>query len=92
MGCLIALLLSSQVTVAQTVPSFLKANPRWVDSVFNALTPDQRIAQLMMVAGYSNRNRRYEDSLMRLIQTYKVGGVVFFQGGPIRQAKLANNI
>jgi len=77
---------------AQTVPSFLKANPRWVDSVLNALTPDQRIAQLIMIAGYSNRTPAYEDSLMALVQQYQVGGIVFFQGGPTRQARLNNKL
>ncbi|WP_128543088.1 glycoside hydrolase family 3 N-terminal domain-containing protein [Larkinella soli] len=90
--CLAGIFLLVQSAGAQTVPSFLKANPRWVDSVFNALTPDQRIAQLIMVAGFSNRNKAYEDSLMALVQTYQVGGIVFFQGGPIRQARLVNRI
>ncbi|RYD90235.1 MAG: serine hydrolase, partial [Sphingobacteriales bacterium] len=85
-------LVSLQSAHSQTVPSFLKANPRWVDSVFNALTPDQRIAQLIMVAGFSNRSKGYEDSLMALIQTYQIGGAVFFQGGPIRQARLVNRL
>ncbi|GAB3916082.1 glycoside hydrolase family 3 N-terminal domain-containing protein [Larkinella terrae] len=70
----------------------MKANPRWVDSVFNAMTPDQRISQLIMVAGFSNRTKSYEDSLMTLVKTYQIGGIVFFQGGPIRQARLINRL
>lgn len=81
-----------QLLSAQTLPSFLRANPRWVDSVFNALTPDERIAQLFMVAAYSNRDRAYEDSLMNIVRTYKIGGLVFFQGGPIRQARFQNRL
>lgn len=79
---------------AQSItPSFLTpASHRWADSVFNALTPDERIAQLIMVAGYSNRTPAYEDSLVNLIDLYKLGGVVFFQGGPVRQARLANRL
>ena len=49
-------------TVAQTTPAFLQPNPRidrWVDSVFTTLTPDERIGQLIMVAGYSNRTPAY---------------------------------
>ena len=66
---------------------------RWADSVFATLTPDERIGQLIMVAGYSNRNRAsYEDSLVTLVRTNKLGGVVMFQGGPIRQAKLTNRL
>jgi beta-N-acetylhexosaminidase len=92
LACTLCFLFSFQSAHSQTVPSFLKANPRWVDSVFNALTPDQRIAQLIMVAGFSNRSKGYEDSLMALIQTYQIGGAVFFQGGPIRQARLVNRL
>ena len=91
------LTVSTTVLNAQVTPSFLRTIPndkalRWVDSVFNALTPDERIAQLIMVAGYSNRSRSYEDSLTMLVHDYKVGGVVFFQGGPVRQAKLNNRL
>lgn len=45
-----------------------------------------------MVAGYSNRKPAYEDSLVTLVRTNKLGGVVMFQGGPIRQAKLINRL
>jgi beta-N-acetylhexosaminidase len=92
LACTCCLLLSLHTAHSQTVPSFLKANPRWVDSVFNALTPDQRIAQLIMVAGFSNRSKSYEDSLMTLVKNHQIGGVVFFQGGPIRQARLVNRL
>ncbi|WP_400194027.1 glycoside hydrolase family 3 N-terminal domain-containing protein [Hymenobacter sp. B81] len=62
----------------------------WVDSVMKTLTPDQRVAQLFMVAAYSNRQRIDEDSVSRLVQQYGVGGLIFFQGGPVRQARLLN--
>ena len=81
---------------AQTTPSpVLQLTPRqnhWADSVFATLTPDERLGQLIMVAGYSNRKPSYEDSLVTLVRTYKLGGVVMFQGGPIRQAKLTNRL
>ncbi|GAA4374637.1 glycoside hydrolase family 3 N-terminal domain-containing protein [Hymenobacter koreensis] len=74
-----------------TPPPFTKyLNSPWVDSVMKTLTPDQRVAQLFMVAAYSNRKRIDEDSVSRLVQQYGVGGLIFFQGGPVRQAKLLN--
>ncbi|AKD53980.1 glycoside hydrolase family 3 N-terminal domain-containing protein [Spirosoma radiotolerans] len=83
-------------TFAQTTPStFLKLNARqscWADSVFTNMAPDDRIAQLIMVAGYSNRRPAYEDSLITLVRTNKLGGVVMFQGGPVRQATLTNRL
>ncbi len=75
--------------------SFLEAlstESRWVDSVFNTLTPDERITQLMIVEGYSNQGRKYEKDLLMLVKRYKVGGIIFFQGGPIRQARLTNKL
>ncbi|GAB3328760.1 glycoside hydrolase family 3 N-terminal domain-containing protein [Hymenobacter humi] len=54
------------------------------------LTPNQRAAQLFMVAAYSNRTRVDEDSISALIQQYGIGGLIFFQGGPGRQARLLN--
>ncbi|TPE43098.1 glycoside hydrolase family 3 protein [Pontibacter mangrovi] len=62
----------------------------WVDSVFNTLTPEERIAQLIVIEAFSNKGPKYEADVMRLIKEYKVGGIIFFQGGPVRQAKLTN--
>jgi beta-glucosidase-like glycosyl hydrolase/CubicO group peptidase (beta-lactamase class C family) len=65
-------------------------NHRWVDSVFNSLSADEKIAQLIMVAAYSNRDENHEREILKLIREQKVGGLVFFQGGPVRQARLIN--
>ncbi|MEM9023682.1 MAG: glycoside hydrolase family 3 N-terminal domain-containing protein, partial [Bacteroidota bacterium] len=62
----------------------------WVDSVMNSLTPEQRIAQLFMVAAYSNKGAAHVASIDKLVEETKIGGLIFFQGGPIRQAKLTN--
>ncbi len=71
-------------------PSFLEEDSVWVDSVFNTLSPQDRIAQLFMVAAYSNKGLTHVASIKKLIQDYKIGGLIFFQGGPVRQAMLTN--
>ncbi len=72
-------------------PAFIQyLHSPWVDSLMRVLTPDQRVAQLFMVAAYSNRKRVDEDSVSTLIQQYGIGGLIFFQGGPGRQARLLN--
>lgn len=63
----------------------------WVDSVFNTLTPEERIAQLIIVEAFSDQGPAYEADVMRLVKEYKVGGLIFFQGGPVRQARLTNS-
>ena len=62
----------------------------WVDSVYNTLNQDQKIGQLFMIAAYSNKGERYYGDLENLVTEFHVGGLIFFQGGPIRQAQLIN--
>ena len=62
----------------------------WVDSVFQTLTPEQKIGQFFMVATFSNRHENHYQYIDHLIQTNHVGGLIFFQGGPNRQAILTN--
>lgn len=72
-------------------PPFLNyLHTRWVDSVFNTLSPDERIAQLILVAAYSNRGDEHRREILNMIHEQKVGGLVFFQGGPARQVTLIN--
>src|SRR5690606_2444445 len=43
-----------------------------------------------MAAAYSNRDEAHEQEILKLIRDQKVGGLVFFQGGPVRQSRLIN--
>jgi beta-N-acetylhexosaminidase len=62
----------------------------WADSVFNSLTEDQRIAQLMVIRAHSNLGPEHVAKVAEDISKYDVGGLCFFQGGPVRQANLTN--
>ncbi|HAW52856.1 MAG TPA: hypothetical protein DCX54_11105, partial [Flavobacteriales bacterium] len=64
-------------------PPFLTISTPWADSVFNTLSQDERIAQLFMVAAYSNRDEKHENELKDLIENYGIGGLIYFQGGPV---------
>ena len=71
-------------------PPFYDTNTVWVDSLMQLLTPEQRIAQLFMVAAYSNKGEEHKNEIATLIQDYHIGGFMFMQGGPVRQAQLTN--
>lgn len=78
---------------AQTPVPFIKTlnNPnRWVDSVFNKMTRNEKIGQLFMVRAHTDLGQKYADSVGKVIAKEHLGGVVFFQGGPGRQAVLTN--
>ena len=63
---------------------------KWVDSVFSTMSLEEKIGQLFMVAAYSNKSENDNLEVEKLIDESKVGGLIFFQGGPKRQAKLTN--
>jgi beta-glucosidase-like glycosyl hydrolase len=43
-----------------------------------------------MIAAYSNKGESHIDTIQKLIKENGIGGLVFFQGGPVRQAKQTN--
>ena len=71
-------------------PAFLDAGAEWADSVYESLSRDERIAQLFMVRAYSNMGEEHTEAILKLIRKHNIGGLCFFQGGPVRQAKLVN--
>jgi beta-N-acetylhexosaminidase len=62
----------------------------WVDSVYNHMNRREKIAQLFMIRAHTDRGEKYQDSVAKVIQKEQIGGLVFFQGGPARQAALTN--
>ena len=90
---LLVLLLISQLTFSQSTKfseSKSLAQTKWVDSVYNKMSLDERIGQLFMVAAYSNKDSVHTNAIEKLVSNYKIGGLIFFQGGPKRQANLTN--
>ena len=82
----------SQLTFPQNAdPPFLKYfNHPWVDSVFNSLSSEERIAQCIWIAAYSNKDVSHEVEVSDIIRNYGPGGIVFFQGTAEKQGELTN--
>lgn len=81
----------SNPPAGQTAPSFLReAHSAWVDSLMQKMTLDEKIGQLIMIAGYSNRTAAFEEELSNDLRKYKPGGIIFFQGNPKDQIRLTN--
>jgi beta-glucosidase-like glycosyl hydrolase/CubicO group peptidase (beta-lactamase class C family) len=66
------------------------AETHWVDSIYGQMTLEEKVGQLFMVAAYSNKDTTHTNAIEKLIRNQKIGGVIFFQGGPLRQANLTN--
>ncbi len=68
----------------------LEAQQKWVDSIYNALTLEEKIGQLYMVMVFSNQDDKTHASIIDHIKNDKIGGVIFSKGGPVRQANITN--
>ena len=66
------------------------AETHWVDSIYGQMTLEEKVGQLFMVAAYSNKDTTHTNAIEKLIRNQKIGGLIFFQGGPLRQANLTN--
>jgi hypothetical protein len=69
---------------------FKQKQALWADSVLASMTLEQKIGQLFMIAAFSNRNENDYRRLEEQIRKYHIGGVIFFQGNPLKQAELTN--
>ena len=63
-----------------------------VDSALSAMSIDEKIGQLFMVAAYSNKGEDHQAELEKLVRQYHIGGVITMQGGPERQKKLLHRL
>lgn len=71
-------------------PVFLSGKHSWTDSLMQRMTLEEKVGQLFMVAAYSNRDAEHVGEIEKLIKEYHIGGLIFMQGGPHRQAQLTN--
>ncbi len=82
---------SADYLTKDELPPFHQGQIAWADSVLNTLSLEEKIGQLIMVPGYSNQGEKHVNHVEKLIKKYNVGGIIFFQGGPLRQTKQLNN-
>ncbi|HTL82695.1 MAG TPA: glycoside hydrolase family 3 N-terminal domain-containing protein [Bacteroidia bacterium] len=71
-------------------PFYAEENKRWVDSIMKKMTVDEKIGQLFMVAAWSNKDAKHIAEITNMIKLNKIGGLIFMQGGPVKQAQLTN--
>ena len=76
-----SLLLMAQTVLGQQVQP-------WVDSVYAAMSEEERVGQLLMIRAHSDLGPRHIAAIKEFVTDYHIGGLCFFQGTPTRQADL----
>ena len=90
---LFILILSTQKLNSQTVDPLISEDflnqEKWVDSIYNKLTLDEKIGQLFFVQATS-KNKNNSEKILNDIKNFKIGGLIFSTGHPSIQANLTN--
>ena len=89
LGAILALTISCQQTKPVKITKVNSAEI-WTDSVYKTMSLKEKVGQLFMVAAYSNRDAKHIENLEKLVKEQAIGGLCFFQGGPVRQANMTN--
>ncbi len=82
LGCIV-LFFSAAQCIAQDAES------RWVDSVYNSLTLEQRVGQLICMRA-NQPDKPFFDDVAKYIKKYNIGGVCFFRADAEAQVKKTN--
>ena len=88
---LIFLIFSGKCFAKNDPPFYSEPGALWADSILKNLTREERIAQLIMVAAWSNKDSTHIKDVRKQITNWGIGGLIFFQGGPVREALLTND-
>lgn len=73
-------------------PPFYNQDSQWVDSLMQNLSLKDKISQLFIIAVYSDKTEKYNQQIIKLLNNYKVGGILFMEGSPVNQVKLTNRL
>ncbi len=89
---LLLLLLCTSAGAQRFTPVYKsEESEKWADSVLRQMAYQDKIGQLFMVDAFSNKDSLHVRQITALIDSFRIGGLIFFQGGPYRQAVLTNN-
>src|SRR5690625_3925614 len=68
----------------------LIAQMQWVDEKYNAMTLEEKVGQLFIVAAYSNRDETHYSAIENLVKEEAIGGLIFMQDQADKQIELIN--
>ena len=95
---LVLICFCAQISFAQEIINnpLLSEDPieqqKWVDSLYNSMSLKERVGQLYMVQVMSEHSDKVNNKVVELIKSEHIGGVIYSNGGPYRQAKLNNQL
>lgn len=68
----------------------LKKANEWVDKTYSALSQDEKLGQLFIIALYTNKGEDYIANMRNIVVNEKIGGLILMQDDAARHINLVN--
>ncbi len=82
---------SNHNILQNNISNTIDSKSQWIDKIYGQMTLEEKVGQLFMIDTYSDRGAKHTDAIQKLIREHHIGGLIFFQNDPVRQAKLTNS-
>ncbi|MCU7619077.1 glycoside hydrolase family 3 protein [Chryseobacterium sp. PBS4-4] len=82
--------LSAQYQPKNISHSDQKKAQQWVDKTYNALSQDEKLGQLFIVALYTNKDENHINQVRNIVTNDKIGGLILMQDDAAREINLVN--
>lgn len=85
-----SLILEAQYLPKNISPSEIKKANEWVSKTYNALSQDEKLGQLFIVALYTNKDEAHINGVRNIVVNEKIGGLILMQDDAAREINLVN--
>ncbi len=85
-----SLILEAQYKPKNISPSEIKKANEWVYKTYNALSQDEKLGQLFIVALYTNKDEAHINGVRNIVVNEKIGGLILMQDDAAREINLVN--
>jgi beta-N-acetylhexosaminidase len=72
--------------------TFAQTKAKWVDSVFQTLSTQEKIGQLFMLPASSTASKEEKQLLLDQLKKFKPGSILITRGGPVSHAQFLNKL
>ncbi len=85
-----SLMIKAQYQPKNISPAEIQKANQWVSKTYNALSQDEKLGQLFIVALYTNKDEAHINSVRNIIVNEKIGGLILMQDDAAKEINLVN--
>ncbi|WP_373739028.1 glycoside hydrolase family 3 protein [Kaistella sp.] len=85
-----SLIIKAQYQPKNISPAEIEKANQWVSKTYNALSQDEKLGQLFIVALYTNKDEAHINTVRNMVVNEKIGGLILMQDDAAKEINLVN--